>query len=229
MRLPLVIQDKIFVGPDISQKDPLGAKSTCKTLHRIRQPLVRPYLRTKSARWHRPLGFGAGRACPSRIHRASPSSSATPCWSTVRPSRRPPSRPGATVCGSSMPATLGSSTCSSILPMTARKGSRWIMTASRPTQPFVNAATGDASWLQIGTEGGFLSKPAKVPSNVPIPSHRPGSGGRLRLDPSQIHKSLVVAPAERPDVIVDFSSVMPGKSDPLQRRTRPFPFGRCPQ
>ncbi len=31
--------------------------------------------------------------------------------------------------------------------------------------PFMNAATQDPSFLQIGTEGGFLAHPVKVPSN----------------------------------------------------------------
>jgi spore coat protein A, manganese oxidase len=69
--------------------------------------------------------------------------------------------------------------------------------------PFLNAAAlvqglPSPNWLQIGTEGGFLSNPALVPSNLPLVY----TGGPL---PDQ--KSLLVGPAERPDVIVDFSSV----------------------
>ena len=68
--------------------------------------------------------------------------------------------------------------------------------------PFINAATGKATWLQIGTEGGFLATPALVPSNVPLVAPPPDAGGSV--DPSLVQKSLLVAPAERPDVIVDF-------------------------
>jgi spore coat protein A len=51
--------------------------------------------------------------------------------------------------------------------------------------------------LQIGTEGGFLAYPVKVPSNVPV------AFDQSSLTPSA--SSLLVGPAERPDVIVDFS------------------------
>jgi len=58
-----------------------------------------------------------------------------------------------------------------------------------------NSPGASASVLQIGTEGGFLPKPVKVPTNVPInPATVPATG------------SLVVAPAERPDILVDFSA-----------------------
>ncbi len=93
--------------------------------------------------------------------------------------------------------------------------------------PFVNAATNDPSWLQIGTEGGFLSSPAKVPSNEPfrIKDHAFLDGGPS-LDPSKVNMSLVVAPAERPDLIVDFSSVKPGMKVVLYNDApAPFPSG----
>ena len=91
--------------------------------------------------------------------------------------------------------------------------------------PFVNAATGDPSFLQIGTEGGFLSKPVKVPSNQPLtfpPGVAPDSG---QIDPSQILKSLLVAPAERPDVIVDFSGYVGKKIILYADAPAPFPPG----
>jgi spore coat protein A, manganese oxidase len=75
--------------------------------------------------------------------------------------------------------------------------------------PFTNAATGDPSWIQIGTEGGFLSTPAKVPSNVPfLITDQDFLDGSPSLDPSKVNKSLLVAPAERPDLIVDFTGVL---------------------
>ena len=88
---------------------------------------------------------------------------------------------------------------------------------------FINAATGDSSWLQIGTEGGFLSKPVKVPCNVPILIPAPDTFGSI--DPSQVQKSLLVASAERPDVIVDFAGYV-GKSIILYNDAgAPFPSG----
>ena len=49
-----------------------------------------------------------------------------------------------------------------------------------------------AAVLQIGTEGGFLAHPALIPTNVPFNPLNP------------LKSSLVVAPAERPDIILDF-------------------------
>jgi spore coat protein A, manganese oxidase len=78
----------------------------------------------------------------------------------------------------------------------------------KPTNaPFVNLATGDSSFLQIGTEGGFLSTTTKVPCSQPFTFLTPPDPITGQIDPSQIVKSLIVAPAERPDLIVDFSLV----------------------
>lgn len=52
---------------------------------------------------------------------------------------------------------------------------------------------GTPSVLQIGTEGGFLPYPARIPTNMPF-------------NPVTLTGSLIVAPAERPDIIVDFSA-----------------------
>ncbi len=70
---------------------------------------------------------------------------------------------------------------------------------------FVNAATRRPTFLQIGTEGGFLAMPAEIPSNQPLVFLVPPDPDTGQTDPSKIKGSLVVAPAERPDVIVDFS------------------------
>lgn len=71
---------------------------------------------------------------------------------------------------------------------------------------------GTPTLLQIGTEGGFLAAPIKVPTNVPF-------------NPVTLTGSLVVAPAERPDIIVDFSACA-GKSVVLYNDApAPFPDG----
>jgi spore coat protein A len=98
--------------------------------------------------------------------------------------------------------------------------------------------------LQIGNESGFLAHPALFPSNQPLtflPSPNlinpqnlaginpdPNTG---QTDPSQILQSLLMAPAERPDVIVDFSAV-PQNSDGSYKNVilysdapAPFPGG----
>ena len=91
--------------------------------------------------------------------------------------------------------------------------------------PFTNAATGDSSFLQIGTEGGFLAHPVKVPSNQPMDLGPldPVTGDP---NPALIKQSLLMAPAERTDIIVDFSSVQPGTYVVLYNDApAPFPGG----
>ncbi len=57
------------------------------------------------------------------------------------------------------------------------------------------------SWIQIGTEGGFLPAPAVVPPQPTTWIIDP-----TRFDVGNVDKhSLVLAPAERGDVVVDFS------------------------
>jgi FtsP/CotA-like multicopper oxidase with cupredoxin domain len=69
-----------------------------------------------------------------------------------------------------------------------------------------------ATLLQIGTEGGFLPAPVKMPTNLPF-------------NPVTFTGSLIVAPAERPDIIVDFSACA-GKSVILYNDApSPFPMG----
>jgi FtsP/CotA-like multicopper oxidase with cupredoxin domain len=57
------------------------------------------------------------------------------------------------------------------------------------------------SWIQIGTEGGFLPAPAVIPAQPTTWITDP-----TRFDVGNVDKhSLLLAPAERADVIVDFS------------------------
>ncbi len=66
--------------------------------------------------------------------------------------------------------------------------------------------------LQIGTEGGFLDGTA-VPQGIVVQSVRGGAG-------------ILLAPAERADIIVDFSKVKPGRSLILHNDAPvPFPGG----
>jgi spore coat protein A len=70
-----------------------------------------------------------------------------------------------------------------------------------------------ASVLQIGTEGGFLPTPARIPTNVPFNPLNP------------LKSSLVVASAERPDILIDFSAHH-GQSIILYNDApAPFPVG----
>jgi spore coat protein A, manganese oxidase len=70
-----------------------------------------------------------------------------------------------------------------------------------------------ATVLQIGTEGGFLPNPARIPTNLPFNPILP------------LKSSLVVAPAERPDILIDFSAYA-GQSIILYNDApAPFPVG----
>jgi spore coat protein A len=68
------------------------------------------------------------------------------------------------------------------------------------------------SFLQIGTEGGLLPRPVVVPSNVPF-------------NPQTIGGSLILAPGERADVIVDFSGFAGKKIILYTDAPAPFPMG----
>lgn len=62
--------------------------------------------------------------------------------------------------------------------------------------------TAGPSWIQIGTEGGFLPKPAVIPAQPIVWNLVPTT-----FDFGNVYDhSLLVAPAERADVIVDFSA-----------------------
>ena len=67
-------------------------------------------------------------------------------------------------------------------------------------------------FLVLGTEGGFLSYPVSVPSNVPFNAVTMGG-------------SLITAPAERWDVLVDFSGFAGKRIIMYNDAPAPFPMG----
>jgi len=67
-------------------------------------------------------------------------------------------------------------------------------------------------FVVIGTEGGFLPRPANVPSNQPFNSE-------------SLRGSLITAPAERWDLIVDFSKFTGKKVILYNDAPAPFPMG----
>ena len=70
---------------------------------------------------------------------------------------------------------------------------------TRPRTPTIS--TPGPSWIQIGTEGGFLPTPVSHAQPADHLGHRPD-----RFNAGNVDKhSLLVGPAERADVIVDFS------------------------
>jgi spore coat protein A len=89
---------------------------------------------------------------------------------------------------------------------------------SSPNGITLNAATGvptnahGPSFRVVGTEGGFLQNPVDVPSNVPF-------------NPVTLTGSLITGPAERWDMLLDFSGFA-GKSLILYTDApAPFPVG----
>ena len=79
--------------------------------------------------------------------------------------------------------------------------------AAAQTDPVVSPTPDTAwspkgpNWIQIGTEGGFLPAPVVLPASPTIFITDP-----TRFDVGNVdHGSLLLAPAERADVIVDFS------------------------
>ena len=90
-----------------------------------------------------------------------------------------------------------------------------------PTPDLTKSPKGP-DWVQIGTEGGFL------PAPVVVPAHETTwitDATRFDVGNVDLH-SLLLAPAERADVIVDFSAVPGQDPDPLQRRPRRLPGAR---
>ena len=88
--------------------------------------------------------------------------------------------------------------------------------------PDTKISTPGPSWMQIGTEGGFLPAPVIMP-NQPI-TWVTDAG---RFDAGNVDKhALLVGPAERADVVVDFSKYAGQTLDPLQRRPGCLPVTR---
>jgi len=224
--IPLVVQDKIFVGPDIKQKDPLWSSIVQKT---ATDPGSLWYAHTYEP--NQANGTGRWDLAPGGLPLPDPSCVPEFFGDTMLVNGT--TFPQATVQARRYRLRLLNACNARFLNLQlyiddgSPNGITLDASGNPTNQPFINAATGDASWLQIGTEGGFLANPTKVPSNVPFQINDPDfNAGGPSLNPSLINKSLVVAPAERPDVIVDFSSVSPGTKVILYGDApAPFPVG----
>jgi FtsP/CotA-like multicopper oxidase with cupredoxin domain len=220
--LPLIIQEKVFVGPDIATQDPTWFDINLQKVTTNPGSLWYAHVYDPE-RWD--VGEG-GLALPN------PSSIPEFFGDTMLVNGT--SYPEATVQARRYRLRLLNATNARFLNLQlyVADGSKNGITLDArgiPTNAaFKNRAVGNKPcWLQIGTEGGFLAKPALVPSNVPLtfqvpPGPDPETG---QIDPSTINKSLLVAPAERPDVIVDFKGYE-GKSIILYADApAPFPGG----
>ena len=79
-------------------------------------------------------------------------------------------------------------------------------------------------WTVIGTEGGFLARPVNVPSGVQIIATADATGSRS-VDPAAPGGSLITAPAERWDLVVDFNGQAGKKFILWNDAPAPYPGG----
>jgi len=79
-------------------------------------------------------------------------------------------------------------------------------------------------WVVIGTEGGFLSRAVVVPSGVRLLATADADGNRT-VDPANPGGSLITAPAERWDVVVNFNGKGGRKYILWNDAPAPYPMG----
>jgi spore coat protein A, manganese oxidase len=218
--LPIIIQDKIFVGADIATKDP-----TWTSMHVPQTPgsLWYPHI-YEGARWS--IG-DSGTVDPSGNLTQNPSNIPEMFGDTM----------------------LANGTVFPVAQVQARRYRLRILNACQArflnlqlyladTNPLgdggityqaTTAAARNAptnlkgpDFLMIGTEGGFLSKPVLVNSAVPFDMTTDREGN---LVGSSIQSSLLTGPAERWDVIVDFKGLENLRVILYNDAPAPFPMG----
>jgi len=92
-----------------------------------------------------------------------------------------------------------------------------------PGQP--DFAKPGPNWVVIGTEGGFLAKAVSVPSGNKLITAVDAGGGRYVVDPANPGGSLITAPGERLDVVVDFAGKGGKKYILFNDAPGPYPSG----
>ena len=203
--LPLVFQDKIFVGPDTKADDPhwytrLNLQAATQN---ARQPLVCPHVRSEHER------HPAAGTCGLAAFQPAPDPSVIPEFfgdtmlvnGTVFPETTVQARRYRLRMLNACNARFLN------LQLYIDDGSPDGITLecerlTRPNAPFMNAATGDSSWLQIGTEGGFLSHRLRSRAAVPfLITDQISLTAVCQLDPSQVNQVLACGAggAARPD------------------------------
>ncbi len=214
--IPLVIQDKIFVGPDISSKDPTwsGIVQTAAT-----RPGSLWYAHTYEPNQH---GTGRWELAPGGLPLPDPSCIPEFFGDTMLVNGT--TFPQATVEARRYRLRLLNACNARFLNLQlyVDDGSPNGITLDaerRPDQHTVRERCHRRLILAADRHrGGLPGKPGKGPEQCPDPVViRPSRTGH----PVSIQRSLLVAPAERPDVIVDFSGYAGEERHPLQRRARP--------
>jgi spore coat protein A len=193
--LPIVIQDKIFVGSDILTKDPTWPGPTGVG------SLWYPHT-YETDRWElgaHPLGLPPDPSIIPEMFGDTMLGNGTVYPEATVEARRYRLR----VLNACQARFLN-------LQLYVDDGSPDGITLNRNTMKPTNAPGPD--FFVLGTEGGFLPKPVSVPSNKPF-------------DPNTLGGSLITAPAERWDLLVDFSKFAGKKVILYNDAPAPFPTG----
>jgi spore coat protein A len=196
--IPLVIQEKIFVGPTLATLDPTWPTTCPNTLGSLWYPHVYERNRWKYT--------GGGNTPPI------PDPSCIPEMFGDTMLANGTVYPEATVEARRYRLRILNACQARFLNLQLYidDGSADGITLNPATLAPTNAKGPD--FLVIGTEGGFLSKPVNVPSNVPF-------------NPATLKGSLLTGPAERWDIIVDFSGFAGKKVLLYNDAPAPFPMG----
>jgi spore coat protein A len=212
--IPLIFQDKTFVGADIALMDPTWANVVDKKATAAGS-LWYPHVYEKN-RWKLKAGGGKGNII-------APDPSCVPEYFGDTMLVNGTTFPKAAVEPRRYRLRLLNACNARFLNLQL-----YVADPAAPDGIVLNPATGipmnapalcdpnspgvTATLLQIGTEGGFLPYPVQIPTNMPF-------------NPVTFGGSLVVAPAERPDILVDFSKHA-GQSIILYNDApAPFPVG----
>jgi spore coat protein A len=217
--LPLVIQDKIFVGPGINSTDPNSSWKTDPNW----KDIVAPIAQQPGSLWYAHEYETPARWDQGPTSRTLPNPSVIPEFFGDTMLVNGTAYPTANVEPRRYRLRLLNACSARFLNLqlyVADTSSNGITLDGngKPTNDkflsklYGGTGSGSPQLLQIGTEGGFLANPALIPTNLPF-------------DPDRMTGSLVVAPAERPDIIIDFSAMAGKKIILYNDAPAPFPMG----